>query len=75
MIDDNPAVVTALDVLFDLREIRTLRASTPEEGLAALERERVDLVVQDMNFSADTTSGEEGTALFRAIRDRHPDLP
>jgi len=75
VIDDNPAVVTALDVLFDLREIRTLRASTPEEGLAALERERVDLVVQDMNFSADTTSGEEGTALFRAIRDRHPDLP
>jgi hypothetical protein len=25
----------------------------------------VDLVIQDMNFTADTTSGEEGTALFR----------
>jgi hypothetical protein len=24
----------------------------------------VDLVIQDMNFSADTTSGEEGVALF-----------
>ena len=40
-----------------------------------LERERVDLVVQDMNFQADTTSGEEGIALFRAIRERQPDLP
>ena len=28
-----------------------------------------------MNFSADTTSGEEGVALFRAIRERHADLP
>ena len=28
-----------------------------------------------MNFAADTTSGEEGVALFRRIRERHPDLP
>ena len=75
VIDDNPAVVTALEMLFSLREIRTLRAATPEEGLAVIERERVDLVVQDMNFRADTTSGEEGVALFRAIRGKHPDLP
>jgi len=35
----------------------------------------VDLVVQDMNFHADTTSGDEGIALFAQIRARHPDLP
>jgi DNA-binding NtrC family response regulator len=75
VIDDNPAVVTALDVLFSLREIRTLRAATPEDGLALLADERVDLVVQDMNFRADTTSGDEGIALFRAIREQQPDLP
>ncbi|KAG1310608.1 hypothetical protein G6F62_014582 [Rhizopus arrhizus] len=28
-----------------------------------------------MNFSEDTTSGEEGEALFAQIRERHPDLP
>ena len=28
-----------------------------------------------MNFTEDTTSGEEGVALFRAIRAQHPDLP
>jgi DNA-binding NtrC family response regulator len=75
VIDDNPAVVTALEVLFSLRDIRTLRAATPQEGLELLERGEVDLVVQDMNFQADTTSGEEGIALFRAIRERQPDLP
>jgi DNA-binding NtrC family response regulator len=50
-------------------------ATSPEDGLARLAREPVDLVVQDMNFQADTTSGEEGVALFEQIRARHPDLP
>jgi len=75
IIDDNPSVATALEVLFSLQDIETLRALSPAEGLRVLERQAVDLVVQDMNFSADTTSGEEGVALFREIRKRHPDLP
>ena len=75
IIDDNVAIAIALEVLFSLHEIDALRAASPEEGLALLERGSVDLVIQDMNFSADTTSGEEGVALFRKIRHRHPDLP
>jgi DNA-binding NtrC family response regulator len=75
VIDDNPAVGTALDLLFGLRDIRTLVAGSPAEGLEVLRREAVGLVIQDMNFSADTTSGQEGIELFRAIRSRHPDLP
>jgi DNA-binding NtrC family response regulator len=75
VIDDNPAVAQALTVLFSLHEIRTLSASTPQKGLATAARERVDLVIADMNFSADTTSGEEGEALFRALRAQAPDLP
>src|SRR5690242_15578018 len=75
VIDDNPAVATALEILFSLRDLRTLRADSPAKGLAVLDRESVDVVIQDMNFRADTTSGEEGVALFRAIRARFPDLP
>ena len=75
IIDDNPAVAQALQVLFGLHDIRTLAALTPEKGLALLAQEPVDLVIADMNFSADTTSGEEGTALFRALRAHQPDLP
>src|SRR5688500_19565108 len=75
VIDDNPAVAEALELLFSLRDIRTIGAATPADGLALLAREPVDLVIQDMNFSKDTTSGEEGEALFRQIRARHPDLP
>src|ERR1700722_14310221 len=75
VIDDNPAVAQALSLLFGLHDIRTLTAFTPQKGLATLARERVDLVIADMNFSADTTSGEEGSALFRALRASQPDLP
>ncbi len=75
VIDDNPAVTTALEVLLSLNEIRSVAAPSPEQGLQMLEREAIDLVIADMNFHLDTTSGEEGIALFRAIRARHPDLP
>jgi len=75
VIDDNPAVATALETLFSLHDLHTHAVTSPEAGLALLAREQVDLVVQDMNFQADTTSGEEGVALFTAIRERYPDLP
>ena len=75
VIDDNPGVASALEVLFGLHEIRTLSSGSPEQGLALLESADIDLVIADMNFQADTTSGEEGARLFRDIRARHPDLP
>jgi len=75
IIDDNPAVGEALALLLGLRDIEAFVATTPEQGLALLAREPVGLVIQDMNFTADTTSGEEGVQLFRAIRARMPDLP
>jgi DNA-binding NtrC family response regulator len=75
IVDDNAAVREALSLLLSLRDIRTRTAAMPDECLAMLAAERIDLVIADMNFSADTTSGEEGVALFRAIRDKHPDMP
>ncbi|WP_028079670.1 sigma-54-dependent transcriptional regulator [Solimonas soli] len=75
IIDDNAGVREALGLLLSLRDIRSCGAATPEEGLAMLMVERVDLVIADMNFRADTTSGEEGVQLFRAIRERYPDMP
>ena len=75
VIDDNPAVGTALSLLLSLRDIQPLVALSPAQGLALLETQDIDLVIQDMNFSADTTSGADGTALFHALRARQPDLP
>jgi len=75
VIDDNAAVGVALEVLLSLHDIHTVVASNPEAGLQILAQGGIDLVIQDMNFAADTTSGEEGVALFSALRKAHPDLP
>jgi DNA-binding NtrC family response regulator len=75
VIDDNPSVATALEVLFSIRKLRTIGADGPAAALAILEREPIDLVIQDMNYGTDTTSGEEGARLFHDIRRAHPDLP
>jgi len=75
VVDDSEAVRTAFDVLLSLHGARVLTAATPAAGLAALERTAVDLVIQDMNFHREATGGEEGVALFRAIRLRVPQLP
>ncbi|MGH8241890.1 MAG: sigma-54-dependent transcriptional regulator [Steroidobacteraceae bacterium] len=75
VIDDSEAVRTALDVLLSMHGARVLGADTASAGLELLSREPVDLVVQDMNFRREATSGEEGIALFRSIRGQYPDLP
>jgi DNA-binding NtrC family response regulator len=75
VIDDNDAVRTALDILMSLHGARVVGVASPPEGLATLEKEQIDLVIQDMNFRREATSGEEGIQLFREIRQRDPDLP
>lgn len=75
IIDDHHPVAVALEVLLSLNDIDAVIAHDPGEGLRLLQQANIDLVIQDMNFSADTTSGEEGVALFQSIRARHPDMP
>ena len=75
IIDDNDDVAKALGVLFKLNDLDWAAANTPEQGLALLAKEPFDLVIQDMNFSRDMTSGEEGKVLFGEIRDQQPDMP
>ena len=62
-------------VVLELHGISCLEACTPNEALDIVRREDVGVVIQDMNFSTDTTSGAEGVQLFRAIRALDPDLP
>ncbi len=75
VIDDNAAVRTAFEVLLSLHGARVLVAGSPVEGLAALQGQPVDLVIQDMNFRREATSGEEGIALFHEIRRRFSTVP
>src|SRR3954462_11292191 len=78
IVEDQPAVVTALQVLFEIRGMACAVARSPEEALKKLDADggqEIGVVVQDMNFSPEATTGEEGIALFREIKRRDPGLP
>lgn len=75
IIDDNDAVRTALDVLLSLQGYRVIGANGPQDAMRELALHPVDLVLQDMNFKKEATSGEEGVILFRTIRERYPSVP
>src|SRR5436305_1323813 len=78
IVEDQPAVVTALQVLFEIRGVACALARSPAEALRRLDGEGADeigAVVQDMNFSPEATSGEEGIALFHEIKRRDAALP
>ncbi len=75
VVDDQPAVVTALGVLFDLHDIPNLSAASPDEACRIASGEPLGAVVMDMNFSPHVTSGEEGVELFHALREIDADLP
>jgi DNA-binding NtrC family response regulator len=75
LVDDQPAVLAALEVLFDVHGFETLAARTPEQALELVRSEELGVVLQDMNFHRDATGGEEGEALLLAIRRLDPELP
>ncbi|MES1245776.1 MAG: sigma-54 dependent transcriptional regulator [Acidobacteriota bacterium] len=77
IVEDQPPVSAALRMLFEIRGLDCLVARGPAEALRAIDAGPADIgvVVQDMNFSPEATSGEEGVALFREIKKRDPGLP
>ncbi|MFC3094424.1 sigma-54-dependent Fis family transcriptional regulator [Alteromonas sediminis] len=75
LVDDNPAVLEALSLLLEIHGFDVVTATDPKAALQSVNYQRISLVIQDMNFSADTTSGEEGQTLFYALRDINPHLP
>ena len=75
IVDDQPAMRSALELLCDVHGMPARSAANAEQALELIRSEDIGLVLQDMNFGEGETSGREGVALFRAIRELDPDLP
>ncbi|HEY2092309.1 MAG TPA: sigma-54 dependent transcriptional regulator [Thermoanaerobaculia bacterium] len=67
IVDDDESITASLALLLKQHGHRSSSASTPDEALAAFRRERPSLVIQDMNFSRQTT-GAEGLELLSRLR-------
>jgi DNA-binding NtrC family response regulator len=75
VIDDQPAVRTALETLLAVHGLEAVSVGTPEEALHLLATEDIGAVLQDMNFAHQNTDGAEGVKLFREVRSLDPDMP
>ena len=73
--DDDENVQKALQLLLKKEGYSIEAASTPEEIIAALKHQAHSLLLIDLNFQRDTTSGAEGLSLLPRIRALEPDLP
>lgn len=66
--DDQHDVLTALRLMLKMNGFRAEIVDSPEEALTRARAEQFDLVLMDLNYSRDTTSGEEGLELLRRLR-------
>ena len=73
--DDQPDVLAALRLLLKAEHYEIQVASSPKGVLNAVDSQQLDIVLMDLNYARDTTSGSEGLDLLSRIHAVDPDLP
>src|SRR5215510_13119482 len=73
--DDEPDILAALRLLLKSEGYQTEAVSSPAGVLEALRRSQFDVVLMDLNYARDTTSGREGLDLISRIHALDPLLP
>ena len=73
--DDDEGILHALSLmLLEAGHVATT-VLTPADTLIQLRQCEFDLVIIDLNFSLDTTSGAEGLSLLKSIKQLYEHLP
>ncbi len=75
IVDDQPDVREALRLLLKGAGYSIETAESPNAALAAAAYRDHDLIVVDMNYTWDTTSGEEGLRLLDRLHAQRRDVP
>src|SRR5262245_4569781 len=73
--DDQPDVREALRLLLKGEGMEAETVASPAAVLAALDAGDYDVVLIDLNYARDTTSGAEGLDLLGRIQEIDPTLP
>ena len=73
--DDQPDVLEALRLLFKGAGHRTVAVDSPASLLRASQAESFDLILMDLNYARDTTSGQEGLDLLNRLQSARNSVP
>ena len=68
MVDDKADVRLSARFLLSNYGFLIEEADSPTAALSLIQKQHVDLVLLDMNFALDTTSGEEGLYFLRKLK-------
>ena len=74
IVDDDLSVIASIELLLKQNGYKTLSACSPEEANSKLENNKINLIIQDMNFSR-STSGKEGLELLKSTKSKYPSIP
>ncbi len=66
--DDDEDIRFALNLLLSAQGYQIIEAANAKEIIIESNRQQPDLVLLDMNFSRDTTSGQEGLAILEQLQ-------
>lgn len=75
IVDDQGDVREALRLLLKSEKLDAHFSSRPAEAIEVAANHRFAAALIDMNYSRDTTSGEEGLTLLKGLRRADPELP
>lgn len=64
VVDDRSDVRASASFVLEENGYTTLEAESPAQAKSIVKEENIDLILLDMNFSLDTTSGEEGLSFL-----------
>ena len=73
--DDQADVLRALRLLLKPEGYQVTGASSPDEVIAHLDTQTFDVLLMDLNYARDTTSGREGLDLLPRVREMDGTLP
>jgi DNA-binding NtrC family response regulator len=73
--DDQPDVIEALRLLIKPEGFQIDTADSPGAVMRAIERREYDVILMDLNYARDTTSGQEGLDLLAQIRSADDTTP
>ncbi|WP_448550236.1 sigma-54-dependent transcriptional regulator [Thalassotalea fusca] len=75
VVDDRSDIRLSLALLLEDNGYTIFEADNPQMAQVVIKQEAIDVIVLDMNFTLDTTSGEEGLGFLRWLKESEIAIP
>src|SRR5436190_13996834 len=73
VIDDDTDMLTAVKLLLKTEAAEVVTEKNPQNILSLISRQKFDVILLDMNFSASVNTGNEGLYWLKRIKEFHPE--